>query len=232
MADEKPFFMSLSWNNGEEKWEFPVLPPKVTIKRNGAGKDYRIIGSGPITTIEKPELAEISFEGFFPSQRYPFVTSGILYEPHTYVNYINKWMHSGYPARFTYVGSNTKDAQTKLWIPVTFASFERWEEGGSPGDIFFSLKLKEYAFYAPKRVRTVEMPDGSKKQVEEPAERWDPRVPQSTYTLKQGDTLISVSRMQLGDSGRWQEIMELNKIPWSDMRNLPVGKVLQLPQRR
>jgi len=232
MADEKPFFMSLSWNNGVERWEFPVLPPKVTIKRNGSGQEYRIIGSGPITTIEKPELAEISFESFFPAQRYPFVTSSVLYEPHTYVNYINKWMHSGHPARFTYVGKNTADTETKIWIPVTFASFERWEEGGSPGDIFFSLKLKEYVFYAPRRVKTIEMPDGSKKQVEQPAERWDPRVPPTTYTLKPGDTLARVSLRIYGDTDRWRDIMELNGITLDETKRLQVGRVLQLPPKK
>jgi len=229
---EKPYFMALSWNNRAEEWEFPVLPPKVTIQRSGTGQDYRIIGGGPIRTIEKPGLAEISFDSFFPMQRSPFVTSKYLREPHKYVNYINKWMHSGYPVRFTYVGSNTMDAQTKIWIPATIASFERWEEAGSPGDIFFSLKLKEYAFYAPHRVMTEKQPDGTEAQVQEPNQRWDPRVPQKTYKLKTGDSLMKVAKTQLGDAGRWRELMELNKISWSDMRKLPIGMVLQLPERR
>jgi nucleoid-associated protein YgaU len=238
IEESRPTTMALNWNNGAEGWQFPVLPSKVTIKRNGSGKDYRIVGDGPITTIEKPELAEISFESFFPAHEYPFANKIVHRNrddspnPNGYVNDINKWMHSGHPARFTYVGSSATSAETKIWIPVTFASFERWEEGGSPGDIFFSLKLKEYVFYAPRRVRTIEMPDGTKKQVEEPKERWDPRVPPTTYTLKPGDNLVRVSLRIYGDTDRWRDIMELNGITLDETKRLQVGRVLQLPPKK
>jgi nucleoid-associated protein YgaU len=231
-AETKPFTMHISWNNRAEGWDFPVLPEKVTIKRNGSGKDYDIIGSGKIGTIEKPELAEISFESFFPAEKYPFVNADILYDPHTYVNYINKWMHSGYPVRFIYVGSNTDVDKFKISLPMSIVSFERWEEAGSPGDIFFSLKLKEYVFYSARRITAVKKADGTTVLRREPKQRPDERVPNTTYTLKPGDTLIYVSRMQLGDSGRWREIMELNKITYSQLNKLPVGMVLQLPQKK
>jgi nucleoid-associated protein YgaU len=234
----KPFTMAIAWNNAEEGWEFPVLPEKVTIKRNGAGKDYKIIGTGSVGTIEKPDLAEISFESFFPSQRSPLVNPKFLEnpdwipDPNKFVNDINKWMHSGYPVRFIYVGMNNLNKDYKIYLPMTIASFERWEEGGSPGDIFYSLKLKEYVFYAPQRIRAVKAADGTTKLIKEPPPRLDMRVPAKTYTLKPGDTLIRVARMQLGNSGRWREIMELNKITDSQLNKLPVGMVLQLPDRR
>jgi len=231
--------MSIAWNNNEESWHFPVLPDKVNIKRNGTGKDYKIIGTGPITTIEKPELAEISFQSFFPAHNYPFVNQ-IKYrripegtpDPNRYVNDINKWMHSGYPVRFIYVGSNTTDDKTKIYLPMTIASFERWEEAGSPGDIFYSLRLKEFVFHAPQKVKAVQGADGTTKLVKEPPPRPDLRVPLKTWTLKPKEDLMYVAKMALGDSGRWREIMELNGITWSEVTKLPVGKVLQLPERR
>jgi nucleoid-associated protein YgaU len=236
-GETKPFTMAIGWNNMAESWNFPVLPEKVTIKRNGSGKDYDIIGKGKIGTIEKPELAEISFESFFPAQNYPF-NQNILYwngenpDPNRYVNDINKWMHSGYPVRFIYVGSNTDVDKFKISLPMSIVSFERWEEAGSPGDIFFSLKLKEYVFYSTRRITAVKKADGTTVLRREPKQRPDERVPNTTYTLKPGDTLIYVSRMQLGDSGRWREIMELNKITYSQLNKLPVGMVLQLPQKK
>ncbi|MBN2980109.1 LysM peptidoglycan-binding domain-containing protein [Cohnella algarum] len=229
--------MYISWNNNEEGWPFPILPGKVTIKREGSGKEYRIIGTGPIQTIEKPKLAEISFESFFPGNSYPFInpkhfqTDGKP-DAHRYVYYINKWMHSGYPVRFSYIGSNINDDKTKIWLPMTIESFERWEQGGSPGDIFYSLKLKEYVFFAPARARPVQQPDGTTKLVKEQAQAWDPRVPQATYTLKPGDTLLKVARLQLGDSGRWREIQQLNNITDSELKRLQPGRVLQMPARR
>ena len=236
--ETKPFTMTISWNNGEESWPFPVLPNKVTIKREGAGKDYRIIGLGPIRTKEKPELAEISFESFFPAQMYPFCgqikhinrATGAP-DPNAYVNDINKWMHSGYPVRFSYVGMNATNDKYKIFLPMTITSFERWEEAGSPGDIFYRLELKEYVFYAPRRARPVQQPDGSVKLVKDPPKRWDPRVPKETYTIQPGDNLVKIAMKELNDSSRWREIQKLNNLTDADLKRLQVGQVLKLPKR-
>jgi len=232
-----PFTMTISFNNGAEGWPFPVLPDKVTIKREGAGKDYRIIGKGPIRTIEKPELAIISFESFFPAQKYPFVNpvfrddSRWVPDPNKFVNDINRWMRSGYPVRFIYVGANSENEKYKIFLPMIITSFERWEEAGSPGDIFYRLELKEYVFYAPRRARPVQQPDGSVKLVKDPPKRWDPRVPKETYTIQPGDTLIKISLKELGDSSRWREIQKLNNISDAELKRLQVGRVLKLPKR-
>jgi len=234
----RPFTMMLSFNNAAEGWEFPVLPEKIDIKRSGSAKDYSIIGQGPISKIEKPELAEISFESFFPSSDYPFVrpayhrTAEGRPDPNAYVNDINRWMRSGYPVRFTYVGSNALDDKTKIFLPMSIVSFERWEEAGSPGDIFYTLKLKEYVFYMPQKVRVVKQADGTTQTSKQASKRPDERIPAKTYALKKGDTLLAVARSQLGDSGRWREIQQLNRLTDSEVRKLPVGKVLQLPERR
>lgn len=236
--ETKPFTMTISWNNGEEGWPFPVLPKKVTIKRDGAGKDHRIIGLGPIRTIEKPELAEIMFESFFPAQNYPF-NGRIVHEypdkrpmPNAYVNDINRWMHHGYPVRFIYVGADTENKEFKIFLPMTILSFERWEEAGSPGDIFYRLHLKEYVFHAPQKVRPVVQPDGSTKLVKDPPKRWDPRVPNETYTVQPGDTLIRISLREFGDSSHWREIMALNDIKPDEVKKLQIGRVLRLPERK
>ncbi|NBD24319.1 LysM peptidoglycan-binding domain-containing protein [Paenibacillus sp. T1] len=248
--------MYLSFNNGKEGWQFPVLPGSISIARGGASKDYDIVGTGKISVIGKPELAEISFESFFPAQHYPFNStlaktgadgktrltsdSAIVHtlketglpDPNGYVDDINRWMRSGHPVRFIYVGSNATDDSAVINLPMTIASFERREEAGSPGDIYYSLKLREYAFYAAKQAKTVKQADGTTKRVEEPAKRPDERVRPATYTLKAGDTLIVVARKLLGDSSRWREIQKLNGITDSQTRQLAVGKVLQLPKGR
>ncbi len=239
MADEiKPFSMFMSWNNEAEGWPFPVLPEKINIKRNGAGKDYDIIKTGKISTIEKPELTEISFEGFFPAYNYPF-NNEIKHkkgdgtpDPNEYVNDIIKWWDTGYPVRFVYVGSDVVNKSSKLSLPMSIVSFERWEEGGSPGDIFYSLKLKEYVFYSAKRITAVTQADGTTVLRAEPPQRPDERVPLTTWTLKPGETLIYVARMALGDSGRYREIQELNGITDSEVKRLQIGRVLQLPPKK
>ncbi|MFC3802718.1 LysM peptidoglycan-binding domain-containing protein [Cohnella sp. GCM10012308] len=239
MASEtQPFTMVISWNNGAEEWVFPVLPERIDIKRSGSGKDYDILGNGKIRTIERTELAEINIESFFPAQKYPFVDKRIftkngtdIPDPNRYVNYVNKWMHSGYPVRFIYVGQDAKNDKYKINLAMSIESFERYEIAGQPGDIFYTLKLKEYVFYSAQKIKAVQK-NGQTVLQKEPAKRPDERVPATTYTLKPGDTLMYVSRMQLGDSGRWREIQKLNGITEAQLNRLPIGKVLQLPAKK
>jgi hypothetical protein len=47
------------------------------------------------------------------------------------------------------------------------------------------------------------------------------------YTVKQGDTLISIARHRLGDPGRWVEIARLNGL--RDPRAVRPGAVIRLP---
>ncbi|GBF75765.1 hypothetical protein PA598K_04196 [Paenibacillus sp. 598K] len=226
----KPFSMILEFNGGKEALEFPVLPEKITIKRSGGGNDFNIIGKGRVATIEKPNLAEIDIQSFFPSQMHPFVTSKQLDEPWVYVHKINRWIHSGYPIRFIYTGIDPTNLKSKLWLPMTIDSFERWEEAGSPGDVNFSLKLREYVFYAPIKITYKTKNDGTTEQEIDPPQRPDLRVPPTTYTIIKGDTLIKISmKLYNGDSSRWKEIQKLNQLSDSDLKKLQIGQVLKVP---
>lgn len=52
---------------------------------------------------------------------------------------------------------------------------------------------------------------------------------ESTYVVKDGDTLRSIAADQLGDPSRAIEIKILNKLP-TDI--LKIGKVLKLPKKK
>ncbi|MCM3748029.1 LysM peptidoglycan-binding domain-containing protein [Paenibacillus pasadenensis] len=221
------FAIRLEFNSGAEGWELPVLPEKLSIRRSGAGKSYSIIGAGNISTIEKPELAEIDFESFFPVHPKLFNEQAGSKTPAEYVADINRWMKSGYPIRFIYGGSGEDGRRGAIRLPMTITSFERWEQAGSPGDVYFSLKLKEYVFYAPVKIR-VAGKDG--KMVAEPAKRADLRVPPKTYKVVKGDTLIRISmKLYDGDSGRWREIQKLNGLSDADLKRLQIGQLLKVP---
>lgn len=234
LADElKPFVMKMSWNNEAEGWAFPVMPDKIEIRRAGSGKDYDIIKTGKVQTIEQPELREVSFESFFPTSWGPFVSldQSELLQPSQYVSDIERWWKTLYPIRFVYIGKDT-DERSQFSLPMSITSFETWEEAGSPGDVFFSLRLKEYVFYKAKRITAVRKNENTVLITSSQRQRADERVPNTTYTLKPGDTLIKVARIELGDSSRWTEIQSLNKITDSEIRRLQVGRVLQLPAKK
>ena len=226
--------MALSYNNGAEGWTFPVLPEEITVKNAGSGKGYKIVGKGNISTIDAPELAEISIESFFPAQNAPFVSKeyldlGEAPKPSGFVENILRWMATKHPLRFSYVGKDPEDRDGKIFMAVSIENFTHWEKAGSPGDIYFKLDLKEYVFFTAKKVKVVDNPDGSKRLVAEPPQRPDFRVPPKTYTIQPGDNLVKISaKLYNGDSGRWRELQKLNNIKTSDLRKLQVGRVLQV----
>ncbi|MGN7454625.1 LysM peptidoglycan-binding domain-containing protein [Paenibacillus pasadenensis] len=222
----------LDFNHGTEGWELPVMPSKLSIRRSGSGKDYNLLGAGPIATIEKPGLAEVEFESFFPSQPGPYVaTRSILKRPEQFADDIGRWMRSGYPLRFIYARHADRfENPYTLQIPMTITGFDRWEEAGSPGDVFYTLKLKEYVFYAPVKLQAVKTADGSTAVAKEPDKRPDLKVPPKAYTIVKGDTLSGISmKLYDGDSSRWPEIQKLNGIGNSELKRLQIGRVLQVP---
>ncbi|SDT26122.1 LysM domain-containing protein [Paenibacillaceae bacterium GAS479] len=243
-----PFMIRLEFNSGAEGWSLPVLPGKLSIRRSGAGKGFSMIGSGRISTIEKPELAEIEFESFFPANPQPFIREAVpeavreraretvprrvrgseVKTPAEYVDDINRWMKSGYPLRFVYGGSGEIGRRGAIRLPMSIVSFDRWEEAGSPGDVYYSIKLKEYIFYSPIKIRTAG--EGSSKMVAEPSKRADLRVPAKTYTVVKGDTLLRISmKLYDGDSSRWREIQKLNGLSDADLKKLKIGQLLKVP---
>src|SRR5690606_12534442 len=81
----------LSVDDGAQGFRLPVNPPEIEVEIPGQGKTYRIVKLGEINMIQTPSLSEISFESFFPAQRYPFVVGEELFEPSRYVEMIDEW---------------------------------------------------------------------------------------------------------------------------------------------
>ena len=50
-----------------------------------------------------------------------------------------------------------------------------------------------------------------------------------TYTVKAGDNLTRIARTQLGDAGRWREVLEANRGLLGDADAIVVGMTLRLP---
>jgi hypothetical protein len=226
MADQ--YGIWLSWNNQEEGFELPVLPSEIgpSIRGDGAGHDvYKL---GKINVFKDRELAEYTIESLFPAQPYPFITASVVLEPKAYIDYIMKWWETKRPIRFVYVG-----ATMEINTPASIESFEWKEVAGSPGDIQYSLRLKEYRFYAAKKVTVAKQtqPTGGQSQIIQKTQppRPNDRQPPQTYTLAPGDNLVKVAKKLLGDDSKWREIQKLNGISDAELKRLPVGKVLRIP---
>jgi nucleoid-associated protein YgaU len=64
-----------------------------------------------------------------------------------------------------------------------------------------------------------------------PAEKQAAETGGRTYVVKDGDTLSSISKKELGSTKRWNEIYELNRTRLSDPAKIVVGMKLTLPPK-
>jgi hypothetical protein len=243
----------LGFNNQADAFRLPVNPETLEIKESGDGKSYTIIDLGEINTIAYPKLTEIMIESIFPAQRYPFVLvpdDGLL-KPFDYVELIKKWMTSRRPIRFVFSGvrypDDVKKEDKKLnkpqnWLKESRTSEDRssyndfavnmamsiesftWKlSAGTSGDIEYSLSLKKYVFYQAVAVKVV------KGEVKAEQKRANEKAKLTTYTLKAGDNLWSIAKKILGDGTKYKAIQKLNGITDSELKKLPIGKVIKLP---
>ncbi|WP_046225571.1 LysM peptidoglycan-binding domain-containing protein [Paenibacillus dauci] len=246
--EEYGFF--LTYNNQDEVVRLPVNPEKIEINSSGDGKNYTIIGLGEINSIQPNKLREITLESFFPGQRYPFVVGRELQTPYYYVEMIQKWMETKRPIRFVFsslqlpdyalYGNTSKQAVSakaerftlnRAFMAINMAvSIEKFDwtlAAGESGDIQFKLSLKEYVFYRALKVKIKK--DKEKSTVAK--KRTDTKETPKTYKLVAGDSLWKIAKKQLGDGSRYKEIQKLNNIKDSELRNLPIGMVIKLPQK-
>lgn len=230
----------LSWNNQEDGFELPVLPAELSTSIGGDSAGHEVAGLGKISVIKDRELAEYSIESIFPAyppesvSPHPYITAEIVLPPMVYVRKIMKWWETKRPIRFVFVGGNryagtSGETISEINTAASIESFEWKEVAGSPGDISYSLRLKEYRFYAARKTTVIEQANGETAMQKAKTGRPDERVPPATYTLVAGDSLWKVAQKMLGDGSRWREIQKLNGISDAQLKSLPVGMVLKLP---
>lgn len=214
----------LSTADDTEGFRLPVNPSEIEMRGQGQGVEYTVLKLGEINVIKEPRLTEIKFGSIFPAQRYPFVVGQTLLEPLVYVNLIEKWKAEQRVARLIVVGGSLDINMT-----VSIEDFT-WRERAGSSDIEYEILLKRYVYHAPKRVivrssqqtNTITVKQTKKPR---PVSKQQPR----TYTLVAGDNLWKIAKKFLGDGSRWREIATLNGIKDSEVRRLPIGLTIKLP---
>jgi len=241
----------LSYNNNTEGFQIPVNPiDEIKVSSGSNGKTYDIVGvndgksetrGGEINVIKSPKLREVTFNSLFPAQFYPFLATDVLYEPMYYIKLIEKWMANKRPIRFIYAAHWEQQLAAQQFrgqdinIPVSIEKFEWKEVAGAPGDIEYSISLKEYVFYSARRVTVKTDVSGNTIAIQQPVRRPDERIRPDTYTMRNGDDLTKVAMRfytdaaGYPDSSRQKDILTLNGFTDADVRKLTAGSVIKLP---
>lgn len=211
----------LSFNNQAEAFEFPVLPEEVEIKESGNNKSHILQNIGEITVINTIKAPTLKLESFFPINSGPYVTSKYLLKPNEYIEKIKRWRDTGKPVRLVITGTSVD-----LSWACTIEDFSYKEKAGAVGDIEYIISFKEYRWFKVKKVEIVSDSKTSQPAIAKTEQRPVEKEKPKTYTVQTGDTLCSISKKCLGDSGKYKEIAKKNNIANPSL--IYPGQVLQL----
>lgn len=195
----------LSYNNNAEKLQLPVNPGELSINCGSQNTTLSVSRLGEINIIQEPVLKTFQFSSFFPSVSGPYCEYREIPQPWAAVKTIERWKNSGNPIRLIIAG-------TPLNYAVTVEEFHYSERGGDVGTINYDISLKEYKFISPRILEETAVNGAEVISVKQKQARPDVRLKSGTYTVKPGDTLWKIAKMETGAGANYKEIALRNDL--------------------
>jgi nucleoid-associated protein YgaU len=200
-----PYEFWLSYNNSAERLQLPVNPGEIEIDNGSQNTTLSISRLGEVTIIQDPVLKIFEFSSFFPVAYGPFCSNKNIPEPWAAVQIIERWKNTGWPIRFIVTG-------TPINFPVTIEDFIYKEQGGDVGTIYYDISLKEYRFIVPRLLETTAVNGQEIVTVQQASARPDTKLQASTYTVRPGDSLWKIAKLEKGDGAKYKDIATTNGI--------------------
>ena len=212
--------------SGKTKLRLPVNPESYAYSSPFAYTETEVEGLGEVTNIGYRGLKEFSIATFWPKiYNATYCSYSGFISPDTFVSYIEKWRSNRAPIRLVVTG--IKGANTL----VTIRDFQvEAERAGAPGDVYFTLNLKEYRQATVKVVDTSKPKSSKNKKPRPPSHK---PTQKKTYTVKNGDSLwkIAARKDVYGAGYKWRKIYDANKKAIGKNPNkLKVGMKLVIPK--
>ncbi|MEK4525005.1 LysM peptidoglycan-binding domain-containing protein [Paenibacillus sp. FSL H7-0942] len=210
--------MSFTLKDGNTPFQFPVNPEEVNISRSKGYETVNMLEHGEFDFAQGEKVKEITFSSFFPKRYDPSYCMDEKYflDPRVAMNVLNTFLISKKPLRFII-------SETGVNVPVFIVSLNSSFRGGETGDIYFDLTLRTWRDSKVEKV-------GSAASASKSGSRTDLKKNSKTYTVKSGDSLSKIAKLELGSSSKWNEIYKLNaKIIGSDPNRIKPGQKLVMP---
>lgn len=193
----KQIDITLEDSAGQKLW-FPVNPPEIGIRRDRGLETFQMINLGEVDFPHGEKIKEISFSSVFPAEADPsYCRYEDIPDPQQTMNQINTWMSERKPLRLMIT-------PTQVNVLVIISSHNSTFRANEPGDVYFDLTFRTWKEY---QIRTVDEMSGGSAPTEP---RPDLKPVPKTYTVRSGDTLWGIAKLQLGSGNRWRDIYNLN----------------------
>ena len=195
----------------------PVTPGALTIKVANQNKTINLINEGQRNIIKTAGLSKISFSALLPNREYPFARYSGGYQPaQYYMSKLESLKNACKPFEFSVIRIDDSGEELMSAQPMTVSleSYELAEDAGSYGvDVMAKIELLQYAPYHTKSIefKKSESSTTTKKATVTQKRDTTTAPKNKTYTVKQGDTLWDIARVQLGNGSKWTSIYSLNK---------------------
>lgn len=206
----------------------PIAPSKLTIKVGNKNKTVDLISIGETNILKNTGLITYSFDILLPRTRYPFMPLQMEFkEPLFYLDKFRDLKNSKKPFTFEIIRLMPNGIDLfNGYYDVSLEDYTIKENAGEEGDFWVSLNLKEYRLPRVKKIKLISDKKTEIAEAKVEIQREHKEI-EPEYTIKKGDTLRKIAKLELNDETKYMEIAILNNI--KDPNKIYTGSILKLP---
>lgn len=193
-------------------FHFPVNPEEMVVSGEKQTETIDLLNIGEVDFPQNELRAELRFSSFFPAVYDDYCRYVEIPDPQEAIQQLLTWRDEGKPVRLI-----VTDLPINTLVLVKKVDYRA--VGGEVGDIYFDLLLRTW-----REVKIRTSPEAPA------ASRPDTKPIPKVYTVRTGDSLYRIAKMELGSGSKWKSIYDLNaKAIGPDPNKLVPGTKLIMP---
>lgn len=211
----------------------PIPPESFNTKVGGKNEIVDIVNIGEVNILKDIGLRDFSFKILLPKDNaLTVIKESEFKEPIFYLSKFREYKANKKPVRFVITRLLPSGKEIfKGNLLVSFEDYSVSENAGEEGDFWVDINLKEYREIKITVTKNTGNTDSAGNAIVNQEVQRTAKEKAKTYTVKKGDTLWKIAKLQLNEGERYMEIAKLNNITDVDkiLYGLDEGTVLRLP---